>query len=176
MELTVKQQAGLKLLTSSMRKKYPFINRFEIKPNSFKRYGTLVSMDIKFDLEKFYKYYNVGPPKRYFEHTFLFSHLAQERSYLMSYVDNEHEDMFRNEFNSVVEKNMNTYYEHLPSGMTLTKFEGWSDEELEQHSRQWDVISPSFYLEWRNSREPVDLRLSDWIPENFDVTKYYTED
>ena len=69
MKLTVKQKAGLKLLTSSLRKKYPFINGFDVNPESFERYGTMITVDIRFDLEKFYKYYNVGPPKRYFDAT-----------------------------------------------------------------------------------------------------------
>ena len=45
MNLTVKKEAGLKLLTSSMRKKYPFINGFDIVPKSFERYGKFVSDD-----------------------------------------------------------------------------------------------------------------------------------
>lgn len=175
MELTIKQKAGLKLLTSSMRKKYPFINGFDIIPESFERYGTLISINIRFDLEKFYSYYNVGPPKRYFDATYLFTNMNVPRGYLMSYVDDEDADKFRNEFNSTVEISMNTYYKHLPSDMTITKFEGWSDEVLERHELYNSSI-PNFFIKWRDSGEPVDLRISDFVPENFDVSKYHTED
>ena len=176
MKLTVKQKAGLKLLTSSLRKKYPFINGFDVIPTSFERYGTLITVNIRFDLEKFYKYYNVGPPKRYFDATYLFTNMTIPRGYLMSYVDDEDEDNFRNEFNNTLEKSMNTYYEHLPSDMTITKFQGWSDEELIRQQEEYGVRTPGFYSKWRDSGEPVDLRISDFVPENFDVTKYYTED
>lgn len=177
MKLTVKQKAGLKLLTSSMRKKYPFINGFDVIPESFERYGTLITVNIRFDLEKFYTFYNVGPPKRYFDATYLFTNMNVPRGYLMSYVDDKDEDKFRNEFNNTFEKSMNTYYEHLPSDMTITKFQGWSDEELERYQQEFAGVSiTNFYSKWRDSGEPADLRISDFVPENFDISKYHTED
>jgi len=176
MKLTVKQKAGLKLLTSSMRKKYPFINGFDINPLSFERYGTLITVNIRFDLEKFYTFYNVGPPERYYKSTYLFANMNQPRGYLMSYVDDKDEDMFRGEFNNTLEKSMDTYYKHLPSDMTITKFQGWSDEELERQQEEYGITSSGFYNKWRDSNEPIDLRISDFVPENFDVSKYHTED
>jgi hypothetical protein len=71
---------------------------------------------------------------------------------------------------------MNTYYEHLPSDMTITKFQGWSDEELIRQQEDYGVSTPGFYGKWRDSGEPVDLRISDFVPENFDLSKYHTED
>jgi len=176
MKLTVKQKAGLKLLTSAMRKKYPFINGFDVIPTSFESYGTLVTMDIMFDLEKFYKKYNVGPPERYYKSPYLFRNMDQPRGYLMTFVDEDDEDNFRNEFNTELEKSMNVYYRHLPSDMTITKFQGWSDEELDRHAEDYGITSSGFYNKWRDSNEPVELRISEFVPENFDVTKYYTED
>ena len=176
MNLTVKKEAGLKLLTSSMRKKYPFINGFDIVPKSFERYGTLITVNIRFDLEKFYKKYNVGPPERYYKSPYLFANMNQPRGFLMSFVDEKDEDMFRGEFNNMVETSMDKYYKHLPTDMTITKFDGWTDKRLETHFQDFSDLYSGFYSKWRDSNEPIDLRISEWVPENFDVTKYHTED
>lgn len=177
MELTPKQKAGLKLVQSSIRKKYPFVLGMTINMDQLEQYGTMVGVDIQIDLEKMYKFTNTTPPKRYDEHPILYGQLKEPRGYLLIYIDDEMTEGYGIEFNNIFEKSMNTYYKNLPPGMCISKFEGWDDEKLTDLSTKFSSsVSPDFYIKWREEKEPVDLRIDKFVPVINKGSKYYTED
>ena len=174
MELTPKQKAGLKLVQSSIRKKYPFVLGMTINMGQLELYGTMVGVDIHIDLEKMYKFTNTHSPRRYDDHPTLYGQLKEPRGYLLIYMDDEFHNEYGSDFNNKFEKSMNTYYKNLPPGMCISKFEGWDDQRLIDQTNL--KVSPDFYIKWRDEKEPVDLRIDKFVPVINKGSKYYTED
>ena len=63
-DMTPKQQMGWKVLTSIVRKKYPFVKDMTI-PIPLDQYGSFLIPNIIFDLEDLWKFYNTKPPTYY---------------------------------------------------------------------------------------------------------------
>lgn len=161
------KKAGFKLLLNHIKKKYPFVTG--IKPNleTFERYGTFMSIDIEFDLVKFYKS-GVPFPKNYIISKVLWELLEQEGYYLMRYVDESVEEDYSADYNAEFIKYMNSFYSHLPDYMRYSIFEGFSDDKLKK--------SVSMSLEgakrWQDEKEPVKMEISYWQPKvDFDKLK-----
>jgi hypothetical protein len=158
--------AGKKILLKHIKDEYPYIMDIDI--NYDKKYGAFGYVNFKFNLNKFYDFYNVTPPKNYEKFDFLLSHLELEGLYLFRYVDEEYRDKFGTEFNRELEEYMNDFYMRLPENMRHSKFEDFSDEDFENDedtSRNLD-----FYKKWQNEKEPVELKTDTFIPV-VDLTK-----
>lgn len=172
-EVTKYQKAGLKLLLKHIKRDYPFI--IELIPNYdlIAKWGTHLFVDIKFDLEKFYKVTGTNPPKRYEEHPYLYELLTNEGGYLMRYVENELNDKFGSEYNKQVDRELNAFYKHLPEYMRFSKYEGWEESDFEAVDKH--NIGVEFYKKWQSQKEPLDVHISVWIPV-FDASKYYKKE
>lgn len=174
MELTTKQEAGLKLLKSSLRKKFPYITDVKFNLDKIEKYGTMIGVDIYFDLDKLYSVTNTYPQEIYLTHPTIRTLLKEPRSYLMTFMDDQFRPDYGMDFNAKLEKSMNTYYKNLPPGMCLTRYEGWSDDRLRDNSSE--MLPADFYTKWRDEKEPVDLRIDNFIPIINKDSKYYSED
>jgi hypothetical protein len=172
-EFTKYQYAGLKLLLKHIKRYYPFIVDLIPDYDLMDKYGTHLFVNIKFDLEKFYKITGNTPPKDYETHPFLYELLVNESLYLMRYVDSDLSSEFGNEYNKLVEDSLNVFYKHLPEYMRHSKFEGWTDSEFEEVDKH--NIGVDFYKRWQEQKEPLDVHLSNWVPI-FDPSKYYTKE
>lgn len=159
--------AGKKLLLRHIKDEYPFV--IDIDINYEKKYGTFGYVSFKFNLNKFYDFYNVTPPKDYEEFDFLLPHLEIEGLYLFKYVDDEYRNKFGIEFNRKLEEHMNDFYMRLPENMRYSKFEDFSDEDFENDEDNFrgDL---DFYKKWQNEKEPVELKTDNFIPV-VDLTK-----
>ena len=171
MELTKEQKAGFKLITSHIKRKYPFVIEVIPKFDDIKKYGSLMGVDIKFDLNKFYDITNTKPPRQYIDHPFLLDLLNNSGSYLFRYVDEDKKDEFSSEFNQDVEWHINEYYKRLPDYMKLNSYYGWSDEKL-QDVEQTHNYRPGFLKDVLGD-EAIRMSITDWVPV-FDKTKYDT--
>ena len=173
MELTKEQKAGFKLITSHIKRKYPFVIDVIPKLDEIKKYGSLIGVDIKFNLNKFYDVTNTTPPREYIKHPFLLDLLNNSGSYLFRYVDEDMKDEFSSEFNSEVERHINEYYKRLPDYMRVNSYYGWSDEELqdyeERHSFRQGWIKKSF------GDEAIRMSITDWLP-TFNINQYHTKE
>ena len=171
LEFTKYQKAGFKLLLKHIRLKYPFILEIIPDTNSFERYGTMMTVSLKFDLEKFWESTGAYPDKKYEETPYLYTVYQNTGLYLFRYVADELREKFGVDYNHEIEDEINRFYKHLPDYMRLSNFEGWSDERIEND--EFNRIGKEFYIKWREKKEPVKLSLNEWIPE-FDIKKYYT--
>jgi len=156
--------AGKKILLRHLKDEYPFIINIDIRLKN----GLFGYVSFKIDLNKFYDFYNVTPPNDYKEFDFLLPNLKINRLYLLSYVDDKFKNDFGYEFNRKLEKFMDDIYTHLPENMINYKFEGFSDEDFDTDEfRTRDV---SFYKRWQGEKEPIELKVDDYLPV-VDLTK-----
>jgi hypothetical protein len=152
--------AGKKLLLRHIKDEYPFV--IDVDINYVKKYGTFGYVNFKVNLNKFYDFYNVTPPKDYKKFDFLLPNLEAEGLYLFRYVDEEYKDKFGIEFNRKLEEHMNDFYTRLPEYMRYSRFEDFSDEDFkndESATRDLD-----FYKKWQSEKEPVELKTDNFIP------------
>jgi hypothetical protein len=158
-DMTPKQKVGFKLLISIVRKKYPFVKDITI-PIPLDQYGSFLIPNIVFDLEDFYKYYNLTPPKTYEQAPYLYELLNQPHSYLMTYVDDQYEGKFGYQYNNQLEQYMYDAYRSLPKDMKYLQYEKWDggDNDIETSIK--------------SDQHTVEFRIRDFVPI-FDVTKYY---
>ncbi len=171
MELTREQKAGFKLITTHIKRKYPFVIDVTPRLDEVKKYGSLMGVNIKFNLNKFYDITNTKPPRQYLKEPFLLDLLNNRGSYLFRYVDEDKKDDFGAEFNSQIERHINEYYKRLPSFMRVNSYDGWSDEELQDVEQTHNYRSG--WLKEVFSNEAVRMSITDWLPL-FDKTKYDT--
>lgn len=159
--------AGKKLLLRHIKIEYPFV--IDVDINYEKKYGTFAYVNFKFNLNKFYDFYNVTPPKDYKKFDFLLTNLEIEGLYLFRYVDDEYRNKFGGEFNRKLEEHMNDFYMRLPENMRYFKFEDFSNEDFENDGDNFrgDL---DFYKKWQNEKEPVELKTDTFIPV-VDLTK-----
>ena len=160
-DMTPKQQMGFKVLTSIVRKKYPFIKDITI-PIPLDQYGSFMIPNIVFDLEDLWKFYDVTPPMIYKDSPYLYKLLEQPHSFLMAYVDDQYEDKFGYQYNNQLEEYMYTAYRSLPKDMKYLQYEKWDGEDDIESSIKSDQITAGF-------------RIRDFVPI-FDVTKYYNKE
>lgn len=157
---------GFQILTRLMKKEYPFI--IELIPKDVEEgYDTYHSVDVVFDLNKFYDVTGTKPPESYLKKHML--NLLEERGmYLRRYVSDENDKDYSIEYNIQFENLMNHLYQRLPKEMRITKFEGKSDEYF------WRTVAtnskPEFYIKWRDEKEPIVLELGYFYPQ-VDVSK-----
>lgn len=151
------------LLTKFLKKKYPYI--LNIKPNyvDLKKYGTLIGIDINFDLNKFYNVTNTNPPERYLMSNFMLDLLRDSHNYLFSYVDDIDRKNFSSEYNNNFEKDMNEYYSKLPDYLSITQYENWTDDEIERNEDKF--FNPETIKKYRDiEKKPIKLHINKWFP------------
>ena len=158
--------AGKKLLLKHIKIEYPFFMDIDI--NYEKKYGTFGYVTFKINLNKFYDFYNVTPPKDYEKFDFLLPNLEKEGLYLARYIDDEYKNDFGYEFNRDLENYMNDFYSRLPENMRYYKFEDYSDEDFE--TDEYKTRDLDFYKRWQNEKDPVELKTDIFIPI-VDLTK-----
>ena len=157
---------GFQVLTRLMKKEYPFI--IELIPRDVEEgYDTYHTIDVLFDLNKFYDFTGTKPPDRYLKPHML--NLLEERGmFLYRYVNEEYEDDYSIEYNMKLENLMNHLYQRLPREMRITKFEGKSDEYFVRTTATNQ--QPEFYIKWRDEKEPIVLEVGYFYPQ-VDVNK-----
>ena len=172
-ETTKYHNAGFKLLLKHIKIKYPFIT--EIIPDyaGIKRYGTFLSIDLKFDLEKFYKETGTHPPRHYEEKPYLYELLTEPGAYLTRYTTSEFDNKFGYEYNNAVAKELNAFYSRLPLYMRFSKYEDFSEGDFINIDRHG--LGLEFFKKWQDSKEPMDINIGYWIPV-FDLSKYYKKE
>ncbi len=151
-ELTPKQKIGWNNLISTTRRKYPFIKNVIID-EPISTWSTLLSINIVFDLEEMISFYNVEQPRRYKEVPYLYKAQLDPRPFLFTFVDEQYQDQFKNEFNKDLVSYMQMAYRSLPPEFRVNMDE---DAYLSRHSTK-------------------ELSITNFIPI-FDVKKYYDVD
>jgi hypothetical protein len=169
--ITKYQKAGLKLLLNHIKRNHPFIIDLIPIYRYFETHGTHLYFDLKFDLEVFYETTGAYPPKHYEDSPYLYELLKNPGSYLMRYTDNDLNERFGLEYNKIVEKELNSFYKHLPEYMRLSKFEGFEESDFNyRHGLALD-----FYIKWQAAKEALDVGINEWVPV-FDLSKYYIKE
>lgn len=157
---------GFQVLTRLMKKEYPFI--IELIPKDVEEgYDTYHSVDVVFDLNKFYDFTGTKPPDSYLQPHML-SLLEERGLYLRRYVTDEDDDIYSVEYNKRFDDLMNHLYQRLPSEMRVTKFEGKSDEYFVRNTAT--NRDPEFWIKWRDEKEPIVLEIGYFYPQ-VDVNK-----
>ena len=161
-DMTPKQKMGFKVLVSIVRRKFPFIKGITI-PVPLDTYGSFLIPNIIFDLEDLWKFYDVTPPTYYKDNPYLYNLLKYPHPYLFSYLDDQYDKQFGNNFNELIESYMHTAYRSLPNEMKYLQYEKWqgSDNDIESSIKS-DQLT-------------VEFRIRDFIPI-FDPSKYYQEE
>ena len=160
-DMSPKQKMGFKVLVSIVRKKYPFIKDITI-PIPLDQYGSFLILNIVFDLEDLWKFYDVKPPAYYSENRYLHKLLEQSHSYLMTYIDDQYDGNFGYEYNNQLEHYMYTAYRSLPKDMTYLQYEKWDGDDND--------IETSI----KKDQHTVEFRIREFVPI-FDSSKYYKE-
>ena len=160
------KKKGFDVLTRLMKKEYPFI--IELIPRDVEEgYDTYYTIDVVFDLNKFYDVTGIRPPDSYLQPHML-SLLEERGMYLYRYVSEEYKEDYSIEYNMKLENLMNHLYQRLPREMRITKFEGKSDEYFVRTTATNQ--KPEFYIKWRDEKEPIVLEVGYFYPQ-VDVNK-----
>jgi hypothetical protein len=153
----VKKDIGFYMLFKTLKGRYPFIVDIIPKLESLKKYGTLLSFDIVFDLYKFYKFTNTHYHSDYQHKDHLLDLLNDKNHYLFTYTDS----VFNDEINKLdydLRDFMDRYYKTVNPNMRYSKFDLWDEENF----RETD--NPEFYLKWAEDKDSPILGISKWIP------------
>ena len=154
---------GLKLLLSHIKKRYPYITNISYDHDGLKTYGTLLPINIEFDLLKFYEVTNEKP--RYSS----IDILMDTHHFMDAYAAGD--DYSGYVFVDELEGDINSYYKILPPHMRYSKFEGFTDDELIIVSRRGITFGLDQMKIWQNEKEPIKLSVSKFIPVITDMDK-----
>lgn len=155
---------GIKLLLSHIKKKYPYIINISYTYGDHKIYGTLLPINIEFDLLKFYEVTNEKPRYNSIEI------LTDTHRFMESYTTGDDYRGFV--FVDKLEEDLKNYYKTLPPHMRYSKFEGFTDDELSIIGlRSGIFFSPKEIKDWQNEKEPIRLSISNFIPVITDMDK-----
>ena len=117
----VKKDIGFYMLFKTLKGRYPFIIDIIPKLESLKKYGTLLSFDIVFDLYKFYKFTNTHYNSDYQHKDHLLELLNDKNHYLSTYTDSVFNDeVVRLDFD--LRDFMDRYYKTVNPNMRYSKF------------------------------------------------------
>lgn len=153
----VKKDIGFHMLFKTLKGRYPFIIDIIPKLESLKRYGTLLSFDIVFDLYKFYKFTNTHYDSDYLHKDYLLNLLSDKHHYLSIYTDS----VFKDEVNKLdydIRDFMDRYYKTVNPNMRYSKFDLWDEEDFKQ------TDNPEFYLKWDKDKDSPSAGIGKWIP------------
>ena len=154
-----KKGRDIQMLEKIMKKKYPFITGLEV--NEIKE--SFIFLNVHFDLNMFYDLTKTSPPQRYIENEW-WDMLEEKGSYFMRYVESEEKDKV-NKISHNIEKDLNQIYKVLPKNVIHTKYESWDDEYISNLE-----AGQSFYKQWRDDKEPMDVGIDNFYPQ-LDVDK-----
>lgn len=152
-----KKDIGFYMLFKTLKGRYPFIIDIIPKLESLKKYGTLLSFDIVFDLYKFYKFTNTHYHSDYQHKDHLLDLLNDKNHYLFTYTDS----VFNDEINKLdydLRDFMDRYYKTINPNMRYSKFDLWDEEDFRESSNF------EFYLKWAEDKDSPTLGISKWIP------------
>jgi hypothetical protein len=154
-----KKGKDIQMLEKLMKKKYPFITGLEV--NEIKE--SFIFLNVHFDLNMFYDLTKTSPPQRYIENEW-WDLLEEKGSYFMRYVESEEKDKV-NKIGHNIDKDLNQIYKVLPKNVIHTKYEDWTDDYIDNLE-----IGKSFYKQWRDDKEPMDIGIDNFYPQ-VDVDK-----
>jgi hypothetical protein len=152
-----KKDIGFYMLFKTLKGRYPFIIDIIPKLESLKKYGTLLSFDIVFDLYKFYKFTNTHYHSDYQHKDHLLDLLNDKNHYLFTYTDS----VFNDEINKLdydLRDFMDRYYKTINPNMRYSKFDLWDEEDFRESNNF------EFYLKWAEDKDSPTLGISKWIP------------
>ena len=152
-----KKDIGFYMLFKTLKGRYPFIIDIIPKLESLKKYGTLLSFDIVFDLYKFYKFTNTHYNSDYQHKDHLLDLLNDKNHYLFTYTDSVFDDEI-NKLDYDLRDFMDRYYKTINPNMRYSKFDLWVEEDF----RESDNFE--FYLKWAEDKDSPTLGISKWIP------------
>lgn len=154
-----KKGRDIQMLERIIKKKYPFITGLEV--NEIK--DSFIFLNVHFDLNMFYELTKTSPPQRYIENEW-WDLLEEKGSYFMRYVDKEENNKV-NKISSNIEKELGQIYKVLPKNVIHTKYESWDDDYISGLE-----TGQSFYKQWRDDKEPMDIGIDNFYPQ-LDVDK-----
>jgi hypothetical protein len=152
-----KKDIGFYMLFKTLKGRYPFIIDIIPKLESLKKYGTLLSFDIVFDLYKYYKFTNTHYDSDYQHKDHLLDLLNDKNHYLFTYTDS----VFNDEINKLdydLRDFMDRYYKTVNPNMRYSKFDLWDEEDFRESNNF------EFYLKWAEDKDSPTLGISKWIP------------
>jgi hypothetical protein len=157
-----KKKVAIKTITNLLRKEYPFI--IDIIPKEYND-GMFLTIDILFDLNKFYKITNTTFPSLYIGKDYLMEMLEEQGYYLSRYVDDKDTEKFGPTYNSKIKNFIEKINSALPIGIKFLKFEDFTDEELSNVKNNLTGDSLDFYKRWKDDMEPIEFDINKWIPK-----------
>ena len=149
-----KKGRDIQMLEKIIKKKYPFITGLEV--NEIKE--SFIFLNVHFDLNMFYDLTKTSPPQRYIENEW-WDLLEEKGSYFMRYVDKEENNKV-NKISRNIEKELGQIYKVLPKNVIHTKYESWDDEYISNLE-----AGQSFYKQWRDDKEPMDIGIDNFYPQ-----------
>jgi hypothetical protein len=155
-----KKGRDIQMLERLMKKKYPFITGLEV--NEIEE--SFIYLNIHFDLNMFYDLTKTSPPQKYIENEW-WDMLEEKAPYFMRYVESEEKDNV-NKISRNIEKDLNQIYKVLPKNVIHTKYESWDDDHIDFLGNR----GQSFYKQWRDDKEPMDVGIDNFYPQ-LDVDK-----
>jgi hypothetical protein len=149
-----KKGRDIQMLEKLIKKKYPFITGLDV--NEIKE--SFIFLNVHFDLNMFYDLTKTSPPQRYIENEW-WDLLEEKGSYFMRYVDKEENNKV-NKISHNIEKELGQIYKVLPKNVIHTKYESWDDEYISNLE-----AGQSFYKQWRDDKEPMDIGIDNFYPQ-----------
>jgi len=149
-----KKDKGIQMLERLIKKRYPFITDLELTEIQ----ETLIALNIHFDLNKFYDLTETRPPQNYIDNEW-WDMFEEPGMFLLRYVDVEDKSKAEKVGDNIL-KDLKQIYQVLPKNVIHTKYESWDDDHIDSLDR-----GKSFYRQWRDDKEPMDVTIDYFYPQ-----------
>lgn len=149
-----KKDRGIQMLERLIKKRYPFITDLELTGIE----DTFITLNIHFDLNKFYDLTDTRPPQEYLDNEW-YDMLEERGLFLMRYVEREDKSKVEKVGDNIL-KELNQIYQVLPKNVVHTMYETWSDDYINGL-----VQNGSFYKQWRDEKEPMSITVDHFYPQ-----------
>jgi len=149
-----KKDKGIQMLERLIKKKYPFITDLELTGIE----DSFITLNIHFDLNKFYDLTDTRPPQNYIDNEW-WDMFEEPGMFLLRYVDVEDKGKVEKVGDNIL-KDLKKIYQVLPKNVVHTMYETWDDDYINNLENGQD-----FYRRWRDDKETMSIQIDYFYPQ-----------
>ena len=149
-----KKDKGIQMLERLIKKRYPFITSIELTGIE----DSFITINIHFDLNKFYDLTDTRPPQNYIDNEW-WDMFEEPGMFLLRYVDSEDKGKVEKVGDNIL-KELNQIYQVLPKNVVHTMYGTWDDEQIDKLQ-----TGKSFYKQWRDDKETMNIHIDYFYPQ-----------
>jgi len=149
-----KKDKGVQMLERLIKKRYPFITSIELTGIE----DSFITLNIHFDLNKFYDLTDTRPPQNYIDNEW-WDMFEEPGMFLLRYVDVEDKSKAEKVGDNIL-KDLKQIYQVLPKNVVHTMYETWDDDYINNLENGQD-----FYRRWRDDKETMSVQIDYFYPQ-----------